>query len=544
MAVATETPAALPPATLRRSRSLPVSAAFWAGLVGVLALVVRLVGIGPSQDIFVDEPLYVALGQSVRSGGFPMVNGGRFFLHPPGFFYLEAAWERLFGFRPDVVAGVYEMRALNAVLAAATAAALVLLVARAGSLWPALATGALFALEPFCLRQNGRVLLETAMMFWVVAGYVVMLPLVDAHRWSTVRVRYRAQRDGTTEIVLLPVPDPGTARRDYLRAVGAGILFGLAMLTKDEAAMVTVLPLVAAAALGWGPRRRLVLVAACVTALMYLGYVALVVTAGYWDQFWPAKSTGLLRFLGFIQETGFNAPGAPSLTSRLVQEANFFGTTYAVIAASSAALLWLVWRGNRAQRFVALLYASSAVLLAYAVLVGTIEEQELYVMAVPALAILGIAAGMLLEGSPRAGAALRRVVLPLFVVIMAVNIHTYVTWRTQPDNGYANLRQYMAEHVPFGSTVVSPDGWRQGSYWVLRDRYDVLPWVSAQVQIDERAHYMVVDWTDVDDHYSYLSPGEVRRLTAHAIPLFTFHGRTYSRLVLYRLPFPDRARVG
>jgi 4-amino-4-deoxy-L-arabinose transferase-like glycosyltransferase len=516
---------------------------FWAYIVGSLAVLLRLVGLGPSQDMFIDEPLYVALGHSVRSGGFPMVNGGRFFLHPPGFFYLEAAWERLFGFRPDVVAGVYEMRALNAVLAGATAAALIVLVARATSLWPAVATGALFALEPFCLRQNGRVLLETAMMFWVVVGYVVLLPLAKAHPPSRHRLRTKAHRDGTTTVVVLD-PMSGTAPRDYMRAACAGVLLGLAVLTKDEAALVTVLPLLAAALLGWGPPRRLSLLAACVATLAYGSYVAVVAMSGDWGEFWSAKSTGLLRLLGFIQVTGFNAPGAPSLTSRLMQESMFFGTTYALLAASSAAFLFLVRRGTPAQRLVALLYASSAVALGYAVLLGTIEEQELYVLAVPALAVLGVGAGMLLKARATAGAALRRIGLPLFALIMAVNINTYVSWHIHPDDGYVRLRHYLAGKVRTGSTIITPDGSQQGIYWILRDRYDVVPWVSPQEQVREQAHYMVVDWTEVDDHYAYLSPSEVRSLTAHAVPLFSFHGRTYSRLILYRLPFPDRAGAG
>ena len=30
--------------------------------------------------------------------------------------------------------------------------------------------GALFALDPFCARQNDRVLLETPMMLWILLG--------------------------------------------------------------------------------------------------------------------------------------------------------------------------------------------------------------------------------------------------------------------------------------------------------------------------------------------------------------------------------------
>ena len=105
-----------------------------------------------------------------------------------------------------MMAWVYQMRTLNALLAGATAVVLVLLATRASSLRVGAVVGLLFALDPFCIRQNDRVLLETALMFWVMLGYLVFTSLIGR----------------------LP------SRRDWLSAVGAGLLFGCAVLTKDE----------------------------------------------------------------------------------------------------------------------------------------------------------------------------------------------------------------------------------------------------------------------------------------------------------------------
>ena len=79
-----------------------------------------------SFDLFGDEVIYTDLGRSVISGGFPRFDGP-FFLHGPGFFYLEAGWERSLGYPVSLMGWVYEMRALNALLAGATAVVLVLL---------------------------------------------------------------------------------------------------------------------------------------------------------------------------------------------------------------------------------------------------------------------------------------------------------------------------------------------------------------------------------------------------------------------------------
>ena len=194
----------------------------------------------------------------------PPVRRGAFFLHGPGFFYLEAGWARLVGNQPGLMAWIYEMRTLNALLAAATAVVLVLLAARVSSLRAGTVAGLLFALDPFCIRQNDRVLLETAMMFWVMLGYLVFTSLSERP----------------------------PSRRDWPRAVGAGLLFGCAVLTKDEGALLTVLPLLAAAVLRWGPRRSLTLLTAGTTVAVYAAYVAVVVANGQFSGLWDGQDIG------------------------------------------------------------------------------------------------------------------------------------------------------------------------------------------------------------------------------------------------------------
>ena len=184
--------------------------------VGSLALVVRLVLAYRSFDLFGDEIIYTRLGLSVFSGGFPRFGGRQFFLHPPAYFYLEAGWARLLGRPNSLVAQIYEMRTLNAFLAALTGVVLVLLGGRVSSKRAGIVTGLIFSLDPFCIRQNDRVLLETAMILWILLGYLVFSFLYAS-------------------------PPPRRAR-SY--SIVAGLFFGAAVLTKDEAALITVLPLI------------------------------------------------------------------------------------------------------------------------------------------------------------------------------------------------------------------------------------------------------------------------------------------------------------
>lgn len=479
--------------------------------VGVATTLIRLAATSRSFDLFGDEIIYTDLGHSAAAGGFPSITGRPFFLHPPGFFYLEAGWEKLLGYQGDLVVHVYQMRALNAVLAGATAVVLVSLVARAGSVWAAAVAGALFAVEPYCIRQNDRVLLETAMMLWVLLGYLALACLIGRppSRWV------------------------------LAGAAGTGVLFGFAVLTKDVAALLTVLPLLAAAALGWGLRRRVTLLVVGCTVVTYGVYLAVVAATGYFQALWQAKTEGLQRLLGLIQATGFNKLGSTSLIGRLTSEVSYFGVTYLLLALALTALVLLLRRGGPLQRVLALLQIAAFITLGYALFVGTLEEQALYLLLIPSLLTVPVAATLWRGHLGRHRQVPRTALLSTVAILMlGINLATCVQWLVQPDNGYARLRQYLAAHVPAGSAIIAVDGTNERGIteWALSDRYRVGRWSTPAARAKARARYVVVPWATIKLGYGHLSPAQVRALVRQGRPLFSFHERTYGDLVLYKLP--------
>ncbi|MET7619745.1 phospholipid carrier-dependent glycosyltransferase [Streptomyces sp. NPDC005408] len=518
MAVITAARAAEAVRSARRSIPLGVLAA----AVFVLTAGLRLVGVGRSSDLFVDEVIYRDLGISAANGGFPRTDEGLFFLHPPGFFYLQAAWGEIFGLNTDVVTGVYEVRVLNALLAGGTAVLLLLLVARARSRTAGAVAVVLFALDPYCIRQNNRAMLETETMFWVLAGYLVLLPLVLR-------------------------PPSKTARS---RALCAGLLFGLAVLTKDHSALITILPLFLALFLGWGPPRRLLLIAlgACVGA--YTLYTVIVAAAGHFGAFWEAKTHGFNRLIGMVQETGFNAQDKPSLAQRLGGELLTFGSTYVLLALGPIALVLLLRHKDPVHRFLALFQLSAAFTLLYALVAGTLEEQALYLLVVPNLVALAVAfPGWRREHATQERRFARRgtllgvgaaVVLAAAVTFSGVS---YANVRLQTDDGYAQLRHYMAQHVPAGSTVAAADGktTRGITGWVLKDKYRVGSWVTPGARAGANVRYVVIPWKIVKDGYGRLSEREARLLAGQGSLLFSTHGSMYGTLALYELPLPHTA---
>ena len=70
------------------------------------------------------------------------------------------------------------------------------------------------------------------------------------------------------------------SRGSGARAVLAGLFFGFAVLTKDEGALLTMLPLLAAVVLRWGPDRRLILITLVTIVDVYAAYVTVVAANG------------------------------------------------------------------------------------------------------------------------------------------------------------------------------------------------------------------------------------------------------------------------
>ncbi|WP_149182506.1 phospholipid carrier-dependent glycosyltransferase [Streptomyces sp. TRM49041] len=502
-----------PPGTPRRRR---VPVALLAMAAFLLTGAVRLVGVGPSADLFVDELIYRELGMSAAQGGFPRNEDGLFFLHPPGFFYLQAGWGELFGFEPDVVTGVYDIRVLNALLAACTAVLLLLLVVRLASRTAGAVAALLFALDPYIIRQNNRAMLDTETMMWTLAGYLVLFGLIRT-----------------------PLP-----KRARTRAAGAGLLFGLALLTKDHSALITLLPLGCALLLGWGPPRKLLLITVSTAVVPYGLYVAAVAAAGHFDAFLDAKSAGVRRLLGLVQESGFNAPGTPSLADRLADELTLYGSTYVLLALGPAALV-LLWRSKApARRMLALFQLCAGLTLLYALAKGTLEEQALYLLIVPNLAALTVAfSGRTRPRPHRAPRPARHrtarvAAVALLAATTAFASTSYAAGRLQDDDGYARLRSYMSEHIPAGTPVAAIDGGatRGISTWALRDRYRLGEWLTPQDRAEAQARYLVIPWKVIEEGYGGLDERQARSLAAEGKLLFSTHGRTYGTLALYELP--------
>jgi 4-amino-4-deoxy-L-arabinose transferase-like glycosyltransferase len=278
-----------------------------AGAIFVLGFVVRSVGLSRAFELWVDEMRYAELGRSVSFGQLPNLSDGPFFLHPPGFFLLEGATIRVLGLTGDSMSLVYQLRWLNALVGAVGIVLIFLIVRTVGTQAMAGVAAVIMMFEPFVLRNNSHVMLETLGVTATLGGLLIVLRELRRNR-----------------------PRLG-------RLAAGGIALGYGVLTKDVFIVASALPVLAAV---WWRRtlnRREASTVVVAVMVPYTAYLLVLLLHGAVDDWAQAKWSGVLRMIGINQDTGFNAEGAPSLLGRLITQVSQFGTSYVLLAACPVA---------------------------------------------------------------------------------------------------------------------------------------------------------------------------------------------------------------
>jgi len=467
--------------------------------LGVLALLVRALGLRTANDVFIDEVTYASFADQIARGQLPNTGGDPFFLHPPLSFAVNALVERVFGFTGDAMDLALQLRWTNAVFGALTVVVAYFLVRRLAGAGPALVAGLVLVTDPFVLRQDGRTMIETPAGLAVLVGWLLVLRALDRE------------------------PGPARTRRELL----AGLVFGIALVTKDMTAAFTLLPLVAAGL--WKrtlPWRSIgtVLVAVPLPYLVWFGVVS---ANGLLGDFAGQKAVGVLRMAGVIQETGFNATPDASLASRLVDMVGRFGTSYLLLGVCAVAGAYVAFSARPARRLVGLLALFAGLLGVYCVVAGAAEEQFGYYVVLAAVLATPVALLELVARLPW----LHRPVVVLVALFVVAGAVLGVQARTTTDDGLVQARAFM-NALPAGSTVGLTSV--TGEFALLpHDGWAVEPSLASLAQ--GRAQYVLTQSQPLSQGYGYAAPEMLSWLAAHATPVFTTTGPTSGHTVVWRL---------
>jgi hypothetical protein len=553
------------------------------GLIYLITWGLRAIYLGRSFDIFYDELIYLRISESVAQGLGVKYYTSPFYLHPPLFFLIEGAYLRLTAPVGTIIDHVYATRYLNSAFAGLSAVLLFLIGRRVAGWWAGLVAAGMFALDPFMIRINSRNLLEAVAMFWVLAGYYLMAGAVNIrsavevsgldiiHTWAArakaaVRSPRRATVRGlrpaaaspyaTTQIggraARTPQPNaritqvlswqladlraPAAAPVGWPRILGVGAAFGLALLSKEPTALLTLLPLAICFVLGWVIVRRASLLIGVTSLLIYAIYPIYVFAFGDVNQFILQKFRGVSRFTGAVQESGFNQHGGPSFAEAIVRNLNQFATTYFLLASGIIAICILLLLAGSLGRLVAIWATSAYILKAFLILYGTNEEQYFYYLVTMSILATATATVVLLRSAQITRAIRQRCRIAAIMVLLLFCGWTSYLWVDRhftPDNGYEHLYAYLQRHVPAGATIATTT--YPSNELLKQSDYATGMWGTVEAVQSHNAQYVVLSTLLVEKGYDAATPELYQWLTQHAQPMFTFTGPTNGDLIVYRI---------
>ena len=355
--------------------------ALWATslLVAAAAFALRAFNLAHAFDVYSDEVVYSQVSAAVAHTLTLNYQGFPAFTHPPLLFILEGAYFKLFVHTTNPVQLVLDSRYFNVLLSAVSASLMFLVARRVAGWWAGVAAALIFALDPFVISISSRNLLQPSALFWVLLGYSVLF----------------------------------TAPRGTLlgwRVLVTGLAFGAALLTEEETAFHTLLPMAVCFALNWSIPRRAAVVICTIPCLMYAVLVASVAAVGQWSYFSQTKLDGVGRLFGVLHVSGFgtvspdrqappvsagqavspNSPTAaeaasPSFVHAVLADLGQYATTYVMIGLGVVAIVFLLLRTDPLARLLTVWCVCAYVLQAYSVKFGTNEAQYYYYVAAPAL---------------------------------------------------------------------------------------------------------------------------------------------------------------
>ncbi|MCD2190205.1 phospholipid carrier-dependent glycosyltransferase [Actinomycetospora soli] len=491
-----------------------------------------------AYELFMDEVQYADVANSFAEGTGPELFNAPFFLHPPlAFLYFSR-----FISAPQTsmtVEFVLSLRPANLLFAAANTALVVACARRVTPRWAALVAGAFYALDPFVIRFDSRLMLEAPMLFGVLAGLLCLL---------------------------LAAESP-TGRRRWVLLVAGGLLWGLAITTKTNAGLITGLPLLIMIVFSWGLRRREAIVVFACELGFYFSYVVWTLVTGRFLGWADQTLGGVVRAIGLVKETGFHSANAPSFSSRIVANLSLTGTSYALIGIASVFAAWFVllsWRslrlrGEPGDRFTdprdlggrvrapgehALAVIACWILgvlgaITYTVGLGELEEQTFYLLAVP----LSVVMGLLVTRLARARQWVRWPALALVVLVLAGSAAIWWNIRSQTDDTYSRFSAWLFANVDPKTTHIALG---EHTAQFVMPGYGVFPLDDVADARASNSRYGVVSTQLSELGLADITPAAIAELDRRYPVVFLAHGRTAGDLKVYDFsrPLDGSAPIG
>lgn len=478
-----------------------------------------------SPDTLYDEVVYTRAAQNAVTRGEITWSSRPVFVHPPLYFLVQGQWLRAMGKADAQLLDAFGVvRVLNV---AFFAGAVGVTVAIATSLMRASArrrvllggmTAALAAFDPLLLRFGRLGMIEPMALF-------VGLLTVAVAWW----VRHRSWR------LVVPL---------------VGLLGGVALLVKELTIVLLLVPLVFGLLSRAWPIVRRSVAGLAVAVGLWLVFPAWAASLGLGGRFFEEKFLTLKRLLGTLQVTGWNRPTV-SFIDALATSAGQYLTSYVVLAAGAAVLMWL-WlkRSDDRSNFLIAWLACTYGFATFTVARGQLNEQFFaYVLpgAIVATVLGADAVAASLRPTPSKHARRRGLVLAPILVVVLLILGGVANWgrlyATGRDDAIRRMVGAVERDVP-ECAVMNVSGDLQKYLLTLGDQ-TVTNFGSGPQALSRGVRYFFLNTKDVFARYGRMSPDLAEWIRANGRLIRDFESHTYWRVQLWQVhasrfdPFAD-----
>ncbi len=331
------------------------------------------------------------------------------------------------------------------------------------------------------------------------------------------------------------------------RKVAAGIAFGLAILTKEIAAVMLLGLLLHAV---WYRRSQLAgaVQIVMVATATYLVYPLWAAQSGQFDRYLDYRFGGLARYLNFGSAPSIPGldvgGGGSSTTQTLAVLLPQYTMTYLLLGlgAISTAILVIVYRNRPDARYVAGWAIAAYVAIGFGVTLGQISDQFFYFLIVPAIVAVSIVISDALRTvdiparlTTRASLVSRAATLSLLCVLLILPFYNANEWVHRyvggMDDGYTQITQYVQNNLAPGTQIMV--GGDVANY-LLAD-YQITFQRDTQSIVDTEVRYFILSSKDAWAGYHGMSQPLYDWIRDRTRPLVTFEGTTFWHIGLYEL---------
>ena len=399
----------------------------------LVSLFLRTYRLFSAPDIFGDEALYTAVANSILKSGVPICFNGPCLVHPPLFFYVQAAFLWLVGAENVNLQTVFLARVPTAIFGSLAVALVCLWMTKITNLKVGVISAIVVMLEPYTLKFDRTGILEALVLLFIISSLFFLWRGNDSGRM-----------------------------RDYGLA---GLFFGLAIFTKELALFMTVCVLIY-----WFLTKYYLKVSVETKNLMVFFGVGLPWYVAYlvWG-WWLGASTLLAnerymlgRVLWLITDTGYTQPGHIPFLADFMAALPFYAATYVLVALSVPTCGFLLFREkSRTSLLLASWLLGSGVFFA---VIGIHNPQFIIYIVTPAILVDCYALSKMPITSTAAfpslgqgidARKLSRYVLALGLIMLAlyntgVWVHFYANGT---DSAFAQAVTWIQVNLPAGTKI-------------------------------------------------------------------------------------------